>query len=125
MLRDRGLELSLYDGRYTLPAQATTDPVGLNPTAPLANASDDALIAQIGPTIAGAFHSYLVKDLHVRMDEPYILLADLEDQWRTRLPRGRAIVKAYASGHMIYLGQSMQPFCRYVSDFISKATAAR
>jgi hypothetical protein len=38
-----------------------------------------------------------------------------------RLPTDRAVIKTYAAGHMVYLGDSNQQFCRDVAEFVTNA----
>lgn len=63
LLRDKGLVVGAYDGRYTLPAGA--DPGPLDPV------GDDPAMGQYSPAFIGAFDAYLRDDLGVRLPEAY------------------------------------------------------
>jgi carboxypeptidase C (cathepsin A) len=167
LLREQGMDLGLYDSRSTLPAKIQLDAVGLNPEAPLADVADDPSVADIAPAFAGALHDHILRELNVTIDEPYRLLSNLQDQWKSvgaridpaaalvnsmrrnprlqvmfaggwydliagtigaaeygasrQIPPDRTVIKKYTAGHMVYLGDANEQFCRDVAEFIINA----
>lgn len=72
-LKPRGLEIGLYDSRYTLPlANSGGDPV-----------ADDPAMTLYVPGFIAAFHEMLREDLNVRLPRPYgaIVWKDLLFKW--------------------------------------------
>ena len=65
LLADRGHEIGLYDGRFTLPLAAS----GHDPVA------DDPAMAQYVPGFVAAFNDYSRNELGVRIDEEYQAIA--------------------------------------------------
>ena len=63
LLRDKGLAVGAYDGRYTWPA-------GVKP-GPLDPVADDPAMGQYSPAFIGAFDTYLRDDLGVHVAEGY------------------------------------------------------
>jgi carboxypeptidase C (cathepsin A) len=63
-LASRGLELGMYDSRYTLPAGGVGDPV-----------ADDPAMTQYVPGFVAAFHDVLRNELKVDMPYPYASIA--------------------------------------------------
>lgn len=60
-LRDRGLEIGMYDSRYTLPlANSGGDPV-----------ADDPAMTRYVPGFIAAFHQMIRNDLNIRIGRPY------------------------------------------------------
>jgi carboxypeptidase C (cathepsin A) len=96
LLADRGKEVSLFDARFTTNGKLPNDAVGLTPAGE-GDVTDDALLSRITPLFAGAFHTYLQSELGVHTDSPYVLLADVESQWKNDGPRvdpGNTLVNA-------------------------------
>lgn len=164
LLADRGLQVGVYDSRYTLPlAGSGADPV-----------ADDPAMGRYVPGFIAAFHQMVADDLGVVMDRPYgaIVWRDLLPAWnwerrgvppgqsfatdlavamrRTEklrvlvasgyydlsthsapaeyaieqagLPRDRVMLRRYASGHMLYLGDTAGAFADDVRTLIRDAT---
>lgn len=96
LLGEQGIDVGLFDARFTLPKKAATDAIGLGGEG-VGNATDDPVLSLVTPPFVGAFRTYLWKDLGVVVDQPYIALADLESQWKDSGPRvepGSALVNA-------------------------------
>jgi carboxypeptidase C (cathepsin A) len=85
LLADEGMDIGLFDTRFTLPKKPSHDAVGLAPVA-FGDPADDPVLSQVTPAFAGAFHSYLATELGVSIDGPYVLLADIENQWKNNGP---------------------------------------
>ena len=65
LLRERGLALGMYDGRYTLAREGSGgDPV-----------ADDPAMAQYVPAYIAAFQEYVHNELGITIDEPYQAIA--------------------------------------------------
>jgi carboxypeptidase C (cathepsin A) len=85
LLADRGLQVGIYDSRYTLPlAGSGGDPVG-----------DDPAMGRYVPGFVAAFHQMLAGDLKVDMKRPYgaIVWKDLLPAWnwnRGGVPEGQS-----------------------------------
>ncbi|MDO8901641.1 MAG: peptidase S10 [Phenylobacterium sp.] len=83
LLKDKGLQVGAYDSRYVLPLKAA----GADPVA------DDPAMGQYTPAFVGALNGYVVKELKVRMDTPYIPIAftQVNSKWDYGPggPRGR------------------------------------
>ncbi len=73
LLKHKGLNVGLYDSRYTLPALHDGDE-------PIA---DDPAMGQYVPAFIGAFHQLLREHLRVKVDRPYgaIVWRDLLQHW--------------------------------------------
>ncbi|MFN3514816.1 MAG: S10 family peptidase [Phenylobacterium sp.] len=163
LLADRGLQVGVYDSRYTLPlAGSGHDPVG-----------DDPAMGRYVPGFVAAFHQMVRDDLKVRMDRPYgaIVWKDLLPAWNWNrtgvppgqsfavdlavamrrnealnvlvasgyydlathaapaeqaledagLPRERLMVRRYASGHMLYIGDTAEAFAADVRTLIARS----
>ncbi|ODT86751.1 hypothetical protein [Phenylobacterium sp. SCN 70-31] len=164
LLADRGLQVGVYDSRYTLPlAGSGGDPVG-----------DDPAMGRYVPGFVAAFHQMASEDLKIRMERPYgaIVWKDLLPAWnwnRTGVPPGqsfatdlavamrrnetmrvlvasgyydlathtapaeyeiqqaglpadRVMLRRYASGHMLYLGDTAEAFADDVRTLIRAAS---
>jgi carboxypeptidase C (cathepsin A) len=74
LLRDRHLQLGLYDGRYVL----ASDGAGPDPVA------DDPAMAQYVPAFVAAFHEYLHDELRLPIEESYQVIAfgDVNAHWK-------------------------------------------
>lgn len=84
LLADQGLQIGLYDSRYTLPLTGA----GVDPVA------DDPAMAQYVPAFVGGFHQMLHDDLKVDLRRPYraIVWRGLLDHWnwsRAGVPKGQ------------------------------------
>jgi carboxypeptidase C (cathepsin A) len=93
LLADQGVNLGLYDSRYTLP----TAHEGHEPVA------DDPAMGQYVPGFVAAFHDLLDKDLGVHMDRPYgaIVWRGLLDKWnwsRAQVQPGQSFAADLATG---------------------------
>jgi carboxypeptidase C (cathepsin A) len=89
-------DLGLFDARYTLPKKVSHDAIGLSGQG-MGEMADDPFVSQITPAFTGAFHTYLWKELRVVEDMPYIVVANLDDQWKDSEPHvdaGDALVDA-------------------------------
>lgn len=164
LLADKGLQVGVYDSRYTLPlANSGNDPVG-----------DDPAMGRYVPGFVSAFHQMVGEDLKIRMDRPYgaIVWKDLLPAWnwnrrgvpegqsfaadlavamrrnetlrvlvasgyydlsthaapaeysveQAKLPADRLMLRRYASGHMLYLGDTAEAFADDVRTLIRDAT---
>lgn len=164
LLADRGLQVGIYDSRYTLPlAGSGNDPVG-----------DDPAMGRYVPGFVAAFHQMVADDLGVKMDRPYgaIVWKDLLPSWnwdrkgvppgqsfatdlaiamrrnetlrvlvasgyydfsthsapaefsveQAKMPADRVMLRRYASGHMLYLGDTAGAFADDVRTLIRDAT---
>ena len=164
LLRDEGLELGLYDSRYTLPlANSGNDPI-----------ADDPAMGRYVPGFIAAFHQMLGNDLEVRLARPYasIMWRDLLQNWNwsrrgvgenqsyavdiawamrrnpdlqvlvasgyydlvttaasaaqsldaAGIPRDRIRLRNFASGHMLYIGDTAAAFAEDVRALIAAAT---
>jgi carboxypeptidase C (cathepsin A) len=74
LLRDRHLQIGLYDGRYVL----ASDGAGPDPVA------DDPAMAQYVPAFVAAFHEYLDDELRIPLEESYQVIAfrDVNAHWK-------------------------------------------
>jgi carboxypeptidase C (cathepsin A) len=73
LLKNEGLEVGMYDSRYTLPlANSGGDPV-----------ADDPAMGRYVPGFISAFHQMLYEDLNVKLARPYaaIMWKDLLQGW--------------------------------------------
>jgi carboxypeptidase C (cathepsin A) len=73
LLRDKGMQLGIYDARYLLPRDgAGSDPV-----------ADDTAMGQYVPAFVAAFHEYLRGDLGVTLSDNYEVIAfrDVNSRW--------------------------------------------
>ncbi len=70
-LQDQGLEIGIYDSRYTLPLANS----GQNPV------SDDPAMTRYVPGFVAAFHDLLSNHLNVKIPRPYIAV-----RWKDLLP---------------------------------------
>jgi carboxypeptidase C (cathepsin A) len=73
LLADKGQQLGMYDGRYTLPLKASgNDPV-----------ADDPAMGQYAPAFVATLNQYLHDDLGVRLDVPYKVISflDVNARW--------------------------------------------
>lgn len=85
VLAARGLDVGMYDSRYTSPAV----PNGHEPVA------DDPAMGQYVPGFIAGFHQMLSRDLNVHLDEPYLAIhwRGLLDKWnwkRAQVPPGQS-----------------------------------
>ena len=64
LLKERGLEIGSYDGRFVLPAGGGKDPV-----------IDDPSMGQYTPGFVGAFNHYLSSELGLQYTERYVSIA--------------------------------------------------
>jgi carboxypeptidase C (cathepsin A) len=83
VLESQGLDVGVYDSRYTLPHTGSAgDPV-----------ADDPAMGQYVPGFIAAFHDLLREDLHVTMPVPYAAIAFTFafhwDEARTGVPDGQ------------------------------------
>ena len=91
LLAKEGLDVGMYDSRYTLPsAHSGGEPV-----------ADDPAMGQYVPGFVAAFHQMLSQDLHVDMDRPYgaIVWRDLLSKWqwqRSGVPEGQSYAEDLA-----------------------------
>lgn len=82
-LRSRGLEVGMYDSRYTLPlANSGGDPV-----------ADDPAMTRYVPGFIAAFHQMIRDDLNIRLTRPYASI-----RWRELLFGWNWTRKAVAEG---------------------------
>lgn len=162
VLAAKGLEVGVYDSRYTLPlAHSGGDPV-----------ADDPAMGQYVPGFVAAFHQLASQDLKIDMGRPYgaIVWKDLYPAWnwsrqplpqdqsyaddlaiamrrnpalqvlvasgyydlstnsataeyaveQAGLPQDRVAMRRYASGHMLYLGDTAAAFSADVRDLIRR-----
>lgn len=164
LLADRGLQVGIYDSRYTLPLAGTgNDPV-----------ADDPAMGRYVPGFVAAFQQMAAQDLGITMDRPYgaIVWKDLLPSWNWKrsaaspgqsfatdlaiamrrneklrvlvasgfydlattsaaaedsiasagLPAERTALRRYASGHMLYLGDTAETFADDVRALIRDAS---
>ena len=73
LLADRGLNVGVYDSRYTLPAAHSAGEA----------LADDPAMARYVPGFIAAFHEMLANDLKVTMDRPYVaFFLDIMRYWK-------------------------------------------
>ncbi|CAN7454414.1 hypothetical protein LJR164_002984 [Phenylobacterium sp. LjRoot164] len=73
LLKDKGLQIGAYDGRYTLPLAASGgDPV-----------ADDPAMGQYTPSFVAGLNQYVEQDLRVKAPSTYqsIAFADVNSRW--------------------------------------------
>jgi carboxypeptidase C (cathepsin A) len=73
LLKDQGLQIGAYDGRYTLPLAASGgDPV-----------ADDPAMGQYTPAFVAGFNQYIERELKVKAPSQYqsIAFADVNSRW--------------------------------------------
>lgn len=88
LLKPQGLQLGLYDGRYTLPARGSAaDPV-----------ADDPAMGQYVPAFVGAMDDYFRRVLGVGIDRPYnaIEFAAINARWDWGAGPGIPLGRDYA-----------------------------
>ncbi len=91
-LRGRGLEIGMYDSRYTLPlANSGGDPV-----------ADDPAMTRYVPGFIAAFHQMIRDDLDVRLGRPYASI-----RWRELL-----VINSDVPGTLRVLGPGLPPGSR-------------
>lgn len=104
LLAPSGLEMSVFDGRYTKPGKSSTDAVGLMPAGMDQNVSNDALLSRIAAPFAAAFHAYMSQELGIDATVQYRLLVDLDESWKNRGPRidpGMTLVNEARRNHSL------------------------
>ncbi|MCH2179028.1 MAG: hypothetical protein MK106_09510 [Mariniblastus sp.] len=115
-LQKKGLELGIYDSRYTLPLANS----GQNPVA------DDPAMTRYGPGFVAAFHELLESHLHVNLRRPYIAI-----RWKDLLPswnwsRGFTPIPIQNSGQELAWAMRRNPDLRVLvaSGYFDLATTA-
>lgn len=163
-LASKGLNVGMYDSRFTLPQQGD----GGEPVA------DDPSMMRYVPGFVAAFHQMLRDDLKVEMDRPYgaIVWRGVAERWnweRAQVPPGKSFAfdlatamrrheklrvlvasgyydlvttaaqarydldqahlpadrieyRNYASGHMLYLGDTAEAFANDVRALVRSAS---
>ncbi len=104
LLASSGLEMSVFDGRYTQPSKPSTDAVGLMPVGMDPNVANDALLSQIAAPFAAAFHAYMSQEIGIDASVQYRLLVDIDESWKNRGPRidpGMTLVNEARRNHSL------------------------
>ncbi len=116
LLRDRGLVMGIYDTRYT----------GKDPDEAGEQVQFDPFVSGIaGPFVAG-LNSYLVADLNVKMDRPYVVFSTEAARGWKRAGEGNFVFAGFLNT-MPYLAQAAatnRDFCVFAASGLYDLTTA-